>query len=283
VLIHFTKMLNLTAEKNSDFWRKCGGISEEFSRTKRKGSDKRKSVEEGRMAVNSLSILFKEAEKLFLEREEQITAQKGNLQERVRKIFEIGGETANLTDTDGVDDLLKLNLGGNKLDIKRSVLTKPNFGWNLFSCLFHKRWDAFHVRDKTGRIYVDLKEEWLRPLINSMIYSNGSQHVKGNLFFWYAVQSFNYDKEFHFPAFSSYGGMPIPHGFPRSLPSYLNSGEFSFQLISSTKRKLFFKNSREIDLRYKPLLLSSTTSPTVDGERTLSCRYGITQVRPDGE
>jgi hypothetical protein len=199
------------------------------------------------MAVSSLSTLFQETEKLFIEREEQIVAQKVNLQERVRKIFEIGGETVNLTDTEGDDDQLKLNLGGNKLDIKRSVLTKPNFGWNLFSCLFP-------CRDKAGRIYVDLKEEWLRPLLNRMIYSNDSQQVKGNVFFWYAVQGFNYYKEFRFPTFSVYGGMPIPHGFPGSLPSYLNSGEFAFQLISSTKTKLFYENPREIDLRYKALL-----------------------------
>jgi hypothetical protein len=37
------------------------------------------------------------------------------------------------------DDVLKINFGGKNLDIKRSVLTKPKFGWNLFSCLFHKR------------------------------------------------------------------------------------------------------------------------------------------------
>jgi hypothetical protein len=51
------------------------------------------------------------------------------------------------------------------------VLTKPKFGWNLFSRLFEKRWDAFHVRDKNGRIYVDLKEEWMRPLIDSKKYN----------------------------------------------------------------------------------------------------------------
>jgi hypothetical protein len=32
----------------------------------------------------------------------------------------------------GDDDLCKLNLGGNSVDIKRSVLTKSKVGWNLF-------------------------------------------------------------------------------------------------------------------------------------------------------
>jgi hypothetical protein len=56
------------------------------------------------------------------------------------------------------------------VDIKRSELTKRRFRRNLFSCLFQKQWDGFHVRDKNGRIYMDLKEEWLRPFIDFMKY-----------------------------------------------------------------------------------------------------------------
>jgi hypothetical protein len=49
-------------------------------------------------------------------------------------------------------------------------------GWNLFSVLFEKRWDRFHVRDRTGRIYVDLKEEWMRPLIDYMKYNKSANN-----------------------------------------------------------------------------------------------------------
>jgi hypothetical protein len=69
-------------------------------------------------------------------------------------------------DKEGNDDILKINFAGEIVDIKRSVLTKSKFGWNLFSCLFEKRWDGFHVRDREGRIFVDLKGKWLKPLIH---------------------------------------------------------------------------------------------------------------------
>jgi hypothetical protein len=85
------------------------------------------------------------------------------------------------------DDLLELNFGGRNVDIKRSVLTKPKFGWNLFSRLFEKRWDAFHVRDKNGRIDVDLKEEWIRPLIDYMKYNaNAEDTISPSNFYSYA-------------------------------------------------------------------------------------------------
>jgi hypothetical protein len=78
-------------------------------------------------------------------------------------------------DREGNEDILKINFGGRNVDIKRFVLTRPHFGWNRFSCLFHKRWDRFHVRDNKGRIYVDLKEEWIRPLIDYMKYCDSSE------------------------------------------------------------------------------------------------------------
>jgi hypothetical protein len=74
-------------------------------------------------------------------------------------------------DVDGDDDILNINFAGRIVrNIRRSILTKPPCGWNLFSCLFHKRWDAFHPRDKEGRIYVDLEEEWISPLLDYMMY-----------------------------------------------------------------------------------------------------------------
>jgi hypothetical protein len=90
---------------------------------------------------------------------------------RILTVFELGG-TANFHaasfDPDGDDDILKFNFGGENVELQRSCLTKPVIGWNLFSCLFEKKWDRYHVRDRTGRIYIDLKEEWMRPLIDYM-------------------------------------------------------------------------------------------------------------------
>jgi hypothetical protein len=95
------------------------------------------------------------------------------LKTNLEEIFEIASGLEGLQegfDMEGDEDLLKMNFGGRNVDIKRSVLTKPQFGWNLFSCLFQKRWDGYHVRDKKGRIYVDMKEEWMRPLLDYMKY-----------------------------------------------------------------------------------------------------------------
>jgi hypothetical protein len=89
------------------------------------------------------------------------------------QIFEICGvdTKTNGFDSEGDNDLLNINFAGKIVRrIRRSVLTKPQFGCNYFSCLFQKRWDCFHPRDKDGSIYVDIEEEWLRPLLDYMIY-----------------------------------------------------------------------------------------------------------------
>jgi hypothetical protein len=101
----------------------------------------------------------------------------------------------------GDDDLLKLNFGGKIVDVKRSVFTKPKFGWNLFSRLFEKGWDAFHVRDKNGRIYVDLKEDWMRPLIDSMKYNEtGKAPISPcDCYLRRSVSIFSESSEFTFP------------------------------------------------------------------------------------
>jgi hypothetical protein len=95
----------------------------------------------------------------------------------VQRVFEVCGRTPcnlNEFDWEGDDDILKLNFAGNPIDIRRGILAKPQFGRNLFSCLFQKKWDEFHVRDNTGRIYVDWKGEWLTPLLDYM----KSNHVE---------------------------------------------------------------------------------------------------------
>jgi hypothetical protein len=92
---------------------------------------------------------------------------------RFYKIFNLCGTDTktNEFDLEEDNDLLDINFAGKIIrGIKRSVLTKPPFDWNYFSCLFRKSWDQFHPRDKEGRIYIDIEEEWLRPLLDYMIY-----------------------------------------------------------------------------------------------------------------
>jgi hypothetical protein len=102
-------------------------------------------------------------------------------------------------DKDENDDILKINFGGRNEDIKRSTLTKSNFGWNLFSCLFEKRWDRFHVRDRDGRIYVDLKGKWLKPLIYCFHQNDiNGNIISPNLFTNHSIEMFN-QGEFIFP------------------------------------------------------------------------------------
>jgi hypothetical protein len=99
------------------------------------------------------------------------TKLKLDIVQTVQEVFEVSGcreFRAEGFDTEGNNDILKLNFGGRNVDIKRCLLTKPPLGWNLFSCIFQKKWDRFHVRDKEERIYIDLHKEWLRPLLEYM-------------------------------------------------------------------------------------------------------------------
>jgi hypothetical protein len=127
-----------------------------------------------------------------------------DIAQAVQSVFEVSGcqqeFRAEGFDMEGDNDLLKLNFGGRNFDIKRSVLTKPQFGRNLFSCLFQKRWDRFHVRDKKGRIYVDLNKEWLIPLIEYMKSSHeeevGNRLAASNCFLLGIMKDFRMDNLF---------------------------------------------------------------------------------------
>jgi hypothetical protein len=135
---------------------------------------------------------------------EQIQNLKDALASHTRKIlnvFELGG-TPNCHgsefDPEGDGDILEINFGGKNVEIQRSCLTKPVIGWNLFSCLFEKRWDRFHVRDRTGRIYIDWKEEWMRPLIEYMKYNKSSNNpIKSvDVFLRDIMETLSFDEKF---------------------------------------------------------------------------------------
>jgi hypothetical protein len=224
---------------------------------------------------------FEEIQNHFKEREDYLALKKLELKEKLTPILAISECTEYQNeefDWFGDDDLLKLNFGGRNVDIKRSVLTKPKFGWNLFSRLFDKRWDAFHVRDKNGRIYVDLKEEWMRPLIDSMKYNEtGEAPISPcNLYLRRSVSLFNESSEFTFPTlkFSINGQVVSGDGaaiFPSLLLafnlrnsywdiySYLKPQEAQFHLVYSS----YFRTAsppKPMDMRFKTLAYIISTS-----------------------
>jgi hypothetical protein len=93
-------------------------------------------------------------------------------QTNVRRVFEVSDvdiSDAEKFDWEGDNDILPLSFRGRKLMIKRSFLTKPRFRWNRFSCLFEKKWDQYHVRDKDGSIYLDFRYEGFSTLIDQMM------------------------------------------------------------------------------------------------------------------
>jgi hypothetical protein len=113
---------------------------------------------------------FLEAETELKSLEEENVQLKGRLRDMTQSIVEVCGHDCKDDDFDweGDNDILEINFAGNRITIKRSIFTKPKFGQNFFSSLFQKKWDEFHVRDKSGRIYLDFKEEWVRPLLDYM-------------------------------------------------------------------------------------------------------------------
>jgi hypothetical protein len=125
-------------------------------------------------------------ERVILDKKNQIKKQWG-------KVFQISRtpqcEEATF-DMEGDDDILNLSFRGEHVDIQRSKLTKSNLGWNLFSCLFKKHWDGFHVRDKEGRIYIDLKYDGFKSLLNGLSRSRNVS-ISNNYTVYHSLNSFN--------------------------------------------------------------------------------------------
>jgi hypothetical protein len=193
--------------------------------------------------------------------------------------------------------LLKLNFGGRNVDIKRSVLTKPKFGWNFFSRLFEKRWDAFHVRDTNGRIYVDLKEKWMRPLIDYMKYNEtGEDPISPcNLYLRRSVRLFNESSEFTFPTMNfSINGRVVSGDGAKTFPSlllacnlrnsywdiysYLKPQEAQFHLVYASDFRETASSPKPMDMRFKTLayIISTSNQPALnyiiflcDGEHSI--------------
>jgi hypothetical protein len=63
-------------------------------------------------------------------------------------------------------EVVKLNIGGALIDIKRDAIRSNNLGWNLFSVLLSGRWDEILLKDSNGRIFLDFDSAWIDPIIN---------------------------------------------------------------------------------------------------------------------
>jgi hypothetical protein len=128
-----------------------------------------------RQKLNPVEICKKATDKfiqLLEVKQTEIKTKQDEITLNIKKVFEITDASVEIDDLEGDDDILDINFAGTIIrNFKRSFLTKASFGWNLFSCLFHKRWDVFHPRDREGRIYIDIEERWISPLLDYLRYS----------------------------------------------------------------------------------------------------------------
>ena len=62
--------------------------------------------------------------------------------------------------------ILKLNVGGKRIDIPRSTLTQIK-GSNL-AFIFSGKWDEILPHDKDGRIFMDFDAAWLEPILDNL-------------------------------------------------------------------------------------------------------------------
>jgi hypothetical protein len=197
-----------------------------------------------------------EYERLTLEKKEQ-------LKERWREIFQIS-ETPECDEADfdleGDDDMLRLSFRGEHVDIQRSKITKSKLGWNLFSCLFKKHWDGFHVRDREGRIYIDLKHDGFKSLLNMM--SSGQKTISNNRNVYHGLNCFGMLNFFNKAHNSLIGYSAFNHERPRVLAG-LSKAYFSHPHNRIVKLQYInfsasSDNARTItnhDMQYKSLLL----------------------------
>jgi hypothetical protein len=215
-----------------------------------------------------------EIEKLFLDQKQNIENEISSQNREMLRIFELAGISdcyAEEFDWEGDDDMLKINFGGKNVEIQRSCLTKPAIGWNLFSCLFEKKWDRYHARDKTGRIYVDLKEEWMRPLIDYLKYNRIANNPINSVdvFLRKTIQAFSLDKKLVLTEFVPsvpWIGLESSKIFSRVLGSITGNEcrrasvdafpciPTFFQHVYSTVRRFSKSGSLDADIRFKPIL-----------------------------
>jgi BTB/POZ domain len=61
---------------------------------------------------------------------------------------------------------LELNIGGYNMDVKRAtIMHAPD---SMLARLFSGRWDHVLPRDKSGRIFLDLDQKWVKPILQHL-------------------------------------------------------------------------------------------------------------------
>jgi hypothetical protein len=87
---------------------------------------------------------------------------------------------------EGKDDILQLNIGGKKYDLKRSVFTQADLGpLNLLSCLFNKRWERLLLRDEENRIYLDWNADWIQPILDQAVLLGRETKIGADITRWH--------------------------------------------------------------------------------------------------
>ena len=62
--------------------------------------------------------------------------------------------------------ILKLNVGGKDINVRRSSILPRTSPDSLFSILVSGRWDNHLTKDRNGRIFLDIDPEWIEVVIN---------------------------------------------------------------------------------------------------------------------
>jgi hypothetical protein len=213
-------------------------------------------------AMEELAQQWEEIQIQFRSNEEELALKRSEFTQKEKLIYEISG--VQMPTENGEEDILKINFGGKIVDIKRSVLTKPKFGWSLFSCLFEKRWDNYHARDRKGRIYIDLKEEWMRPLLDYFKYkADTGDRILSSIYLNRTLKAIH-AAQFCFPpvtvgdSFRSSIVSDIPE-IERLLTS-LKFESCALNLLFYTNLSFPAKQPPRVDMRYKTFLILIETT-----------------------
>ena len=68
--------------------------------------------------------------------------------------------------TSKVNSILKLNIGGDDVNIRRSSAFEEESDHNILSILFLNRWDFRLIKNRNGRIFLNVNPAWIAPIVN---------------------------------------------------------------------------------------------------------------------
>ena len=62
---------------------------------------------------------------------------------------------------------LEVNFGGKYISLESDIINNPAIKYNLFTELFHPRWETVLPRDRQGRMYFELDYKWVEPILDA--------------------------------------------------------------------------------------------------------------------